>query len=66
MHRTTSPPSASVFSASMKEEGRFGYFEKEAAETRASELTAKHKRTYFVHPIKEPIADRPVAAEAAE
>lgn len=51
-----------VFSSSMKEEGRFAYAEKEAAETRAAELTAKHKRTYFIQPIKEPIADKPVEA----
>lgn len=53
-----------VFSASMKEEGRFPYAEREAAETRAAELTAKHKRTYFIQPIKEPIADKPVAEAA--
>lgn len=49
-----------VFSASMKEEGRFPYGEREAAETRAADLALKHKRTYFVQPIKEPIADKPV------
>lgn len=54
-----------VFSASLKEEGRFVYAEREAAETRAEELAAKHKRTYFVQPIKEPIPDKPpVDAEA--
>jgi hypothetical protein len=52
-----------VFSSSMKEEGRFSYGERDAAENRAAELSAKHKRTYFVQPIKEPIADKP-AAEA--
>jgi hypothetical protein len=45
----------------MKEEGRFPYGERDAAENRAAELSAKHKRTYFVQPIKEPIADKPVA-----
>ena len=54
-----------VFSSSMKEEGRFPYAEREAAETRAADLTAKHKRTYFIQPIKEPIADKPVAEGAA-
>ncbi|MSR57953.1 MAG: hypothetical protein EXS05_09795 [Planctomycetaceae bacterium] len=49
-----------VFSASMKEEGRFPYAEREAADNRAVELAAKHKRTYFVQPIKEPIADKPI------
>jgi len=51
-----------VFSSSMKEEGRFAYADREAAETRAAELTARHKRTYFIQPIKEPIADKPVEA----
>jgi hypothetical protein len=49
-----------VFSASMKEEGRFPFAEREAAENRAAELSAKHKRTFFIQPIKEPIADKPV------
>jgi len=47
-----------VFSSSMKEEGRFPYSEREAAESRASDLAARHKRTYFVQPIKEPLADK--------
>ncbi|MFN0051694.1 MAG: hypothetical protein ACKV0T_05860 [Planctomycetales bacterium] len=51
-----------VFSSSMKEEGRFAHSEKEAAEARAADLAVKHKRTYFVQPIREPIADKPVAA----
>jgi len=56
-----------VFSSSLKEEGRFAYAEKEAAEARAAELAVKHKRTYFVQPIKEVMADRePAAAPAAE
>lgn len=55
-----------VFSSSLKEEGRFGFFEKEAAENRAQELSQRHKRTYFVQPIKEPIAEKDKAAEAEE
>lgn len=54
-----------VFSSSLKEEGRFAYAERDAAENRAAELTAKHKRTYFIQPIKEPIADKPVAEAAS-
>lgn len=46
-----------VFSSSMKEEGRFPYADRAAAEERVAELTAKHKRTYFVQPIKEPLPD---------
>ena len=47
-----------VFSSSMKEEGRFPYADREAADTRAADLAAKHKRTYFVQAIKEPLADK--------
>jgi hypothetical protein len=47
-----------VFSSSMKEEGRFPYAEREAAEARATDLAARHKRTYFVQPIKEPLPDK--------
>ena len=46
-----------VFSSSMKEEGRFAYADLEAAEARVAELSLKHKRTYFVQPIKEPLPD---------
>lgn len=53
-----------VYSSSMKEEGRFPYADRDAAENRAAELGAKHKRTYFIQPIKEPIADKPVAEAA--
>lgn len=52
-----------VFSSSLKEEGRFPYAEREAAETRATELAAKHKRTYFVQPIKEPLPEKVAAAD---
>jgi len=52
-----------VFSSSLKEEGRFPYAEKDAAEARAADLAAKHKRTYFVQPIKEPLPEK-VAEEA--
>lgn len=53
-----------VFSSTLKEEGRFPYGERDAAEARAEELAARHKRTYFVQPIKEPIADKPAVEEA--
>lgn len=55
-----------VFSSSLKEEGRFPYAEKEAAENRASELAARHKRTYFVQPIKEPLPERETVEAAKE
>ena len=51
-----------VFSSSMKEEGRFPYADREGAEARATDLAARHKRTYFVQPIKEPLPDKEPAA----
>jgi hypothetical protein len=53
-----------VFSSSLKEEGRFAYGERDGAESRAADLAAKHKRTYFVQPIKEPLPEK--VAEPAE
>jgi hypothetical protein len=49
-----------VFSSSMKEEGRFPYAEREAADAKAVTLAEKHKRTYFVQPIKEIIGERAI------
>lgn len=49
-----------VFSSSMKEEGRFPYAEREAADAKAATLAEKHKRTYFVQPIKEIIGERAI------
>ena len=54
-----------VFSSSLKEEGRFPYAEREAAEARAQDLAAKHKRTYFIQPIKEPLPE-PVEAASKQ
>lgn len=51
-----------VFSSSMKEEARFPYAEREAADQKAEALALKNKRTYFVQPVKEPIADAPPPA----
>ena len=55
-----------IFSSTMKEEGRFAYADREAAEARVVDLAQKYKRTYFIQPIKEPIADVPVAVETKE
>lgn len=49
-----------VFSSSLKEEGRFPYSERDAADARAADLAAKHKRTYFVQAIKEPLPEKVV------
>ena len=54
-----------VFSSSMKEEGRFAYADLEAAEARVAELSLKHKRTYVVQPIKEPLPDAVAAPPEA-
>ena len=53
-----------VFSSSMKEEARFPYNEREAADQRVEALAAKNKRTYFVQMFKEPIPDAPAPAAA--
>ena len=54
-----------VFNGSMKEEGRFPYAERDAAEKKIDQLRAKSpKKMFFIQPIKEEIADAPVAADA--
>lgn len=55
-----------VFSPSMKEEGRFPYDQRDAAEQKAEQLRTKSKKPYFIQPIKEPIADEPEEADAKE
>jgi len=50
-----------VFSSSLKEEARFPYAEREAADAKANDLAQKYKRTYFVQPIKEPLPERETA-----
>lgn len=42
-----------VYSSTMREEGRFLYFEKEKAEELLNALLAKGKRRYFMQPMKE-------------
>ena len=39
----------------MREEGRYLYHEREAAEEKLAALLAKGKRRYFIQPIKEPL-----------
>ncbi len=53
----------------MKEEARFPYDQRSAAEERLEQLRAKGKKMYFIQPIKELISATsaaPAAAEAAE
>ncbi|MCA9036263.1 MAG: hypothetical protein KDA91_14100 [Planctomycetaceae bacterium] len=42
-----------VYSSTMREEGRFLFFERDKAEERLQQLLAKGKRRYFIQPIKE-------------
>ncbi len=51
-----------VFSASMKEEGRFPYDKRKDAEKKIEKLRARSKKPYFIQPIKEPLPD-PVPEE---
>lgn len=51
-----------IFSGSLKEEARFPYDQREAAEEKLEQLRARGKRSYFIQPIKEVIT----ATEEAE
>jgi len=53
-----------VYSGSMKEEARFPYDQREAAEAKIEKLRAKSKKMYFIQPIKEVIIDAPASAES--
>lgn len=65
-----------IFTGSMREEARFAYEDKAAAEERLETLLNRGKRTYFMQPVKEAIAevaasdddddDAPAEAEAAD
>ncbi|MFQ5731268.1 MAG: hypothetical protein ACE5KM_04855 [Planctomycetaceae bacterium] len=53
-----------VFNGNMKEEGRFPYHERAAAEEKLKKLQVKSpKRMFFIQPIKEEIAEAPAADE---
>lgn len=53
-----------VFNGSMKEEARFPYAERDAAEKKVEQLRTKSpKKMFFIQPIKEEIADAPVTAD---
>ena len=51
-----------VYNGSMKEEGRFPYDQREAAEERIEQLRLKSKKMYFIQPLKEIIGEPPGAA----
>lgn len=42
-----------VYSSTMREEGRFLFYERDKAEERLQQLLSKGKRKYFIQPIKE-------------
>jgi hypothetical protein len=51
-----------VLSGSMKEEARFPYDQRAAAEEKLELLRSKSKKLYFIQPIKELITDAPAPA----
>lgn len=60
-----------VYNGSMKEEGRFPYDQRAAAEEKIEQLRQKSKKLYFIQPLKEIIGEapgtaKPVAAEIEE
>lgn len=46
-----------LYNGSMKEEGRFPYEQRDAAEEKLELLRSKSKKMYFIHPVKEVIGD---------
>lgn len=48
-----------VYNGSMKEEGRFPYDQREAAEEKIELLRQKSKKMYFIQPLKEIIGEAP-------
>ncbi len=46
-----------VFSASMKEEGRYPYFERKEADKKIEQLRAKSSKLYFIQAVKEVITE---------
>ena len=56
-----------VYNGNMKEEGRFSYADRTAAEEKLAQLREKSaKKLFFIQPIKVPIGDAPAFAVADE
>ena len=53
-----------VYSSSMKEEGRFAYADREAADARAEELGLRHKGAYCVQASQEPLPEKAAEPKA--
>jgi hypothetical protein len=54
-----------VYNGSMKEEGRFAYDQRDAAEERIEALRQKSKKLYFIQPLKEVIGELAGTAKPA-
>lgn len=54
-----------IYSGSMREEARFEYDQKEAADEKLVALRARGKKLYFMQPLKETITAADAAAEDA-
>lgn len=52
-----------VYNGSMKEEGRFPYDQRAAAEEKIELLRQKSKKMYFIQPLKEVIGEAPGTAK---
>jgi hypothetical protein len=52
-----------VYNGSMKEEGRFPYDQRAAAEEKIELLRQKSKKMYFIQPLKEVIGEAPGVAK---
>ncbi|WP_339732280.1 hypothetical protein [uncultured Gimesia sp.] len=56
-----------VFTGSLKEESRFAYDQRSAAEERIEQLRVKNaKKLYFIQPIKEPLDGEVVVAKVPD
>ena len=53
-----------LYSGSMKEEGRFDYDQKEAADARLAVLQGRGRKLYFMQMVKELITDSPTPIKA--
>jgi len=55
-----------IYTATLREEARFPYDQREEAEERLNQLQAKGKRTYFLQPVKELLSGGPVRPQSDE
>ena len=56
-----------VFSGSLKEEARYAYHERKAAEEKLEQLRSKSKKQlYFIQPVKVPLTAAEISGESEE